>query len=80
MADDALLTWVSYIPEGNSACINTFAMQRDPRNFSPSTNTFWPDRWLVAEGVIECPVSQGEFVHNTSAFIPFSFGKPFLVR
>lgn len=79
-ADDALLTWVSYIPEGNSACVNFLAVQRDPRNFSPFPNTFWPDRWLVAKGVIECPVPEGEFVHEMSAFVPFSFGKLFLDR
>ncbi|KAF9644906.1 cytochrome P450 [Thelephora ganbajun] len=63
-----------YIPEGNSACINFLAIQRDPKNFYPFPNTFWPDRWLVAKGLIELPVSEGGFVHEASAFIPFSFG------
>jgi len=63
-----------YIPEGNSACVNFLAIQRDPRNFSPFPNTFWPDRWLVAKGLMEQPVPKGQFVHEISAFIPFSFG------
>jgi len=62
-----------YIPEGNAASINFLAIQRDPRNFSPFPNTFWPDRWLVAKGLIENPV-KAEFVHEPSAFVPFSFG------
>jgi cytochrome P450 len=33
---------------------------------------FWPDRWLIAEGLISPPL--GSFVHNPNAFIPFSFG------
>lgn len=33
---------------------------------------FWPDRWLIAEGLVPPPV--GPFIHNPNAFIPFSFG------
>ena len=33
---------------------------------------FWPDRWLIAEGLAPPPV--GSFTHNPNAFIPFSFG------
>lgn len=80
MVGDVLFVWVSYVPEGNSACVNILAIQRDPKNFSPFPNTFWPDRWLVAKGLIECPVPKEEFVHETLAFVPFSFGKIFLNR
>ena len=45
------------IPEGNTACVNFSAIQRDPRNFSTFPNTFWPDRWFVAKGLVKCPVS-----------------------
>lgn len=61
----------SYIPEGTTASINIFATQRDPRNFSPSPDLFWPDRWLIAQGLQPAPTG---FVHNGTAFIPFSFG------
>ncbi|KAF9783489.1 cytochrome P450 [Thelephora terrestris] len=63
-----------YIPEGTLASVNFLGIQRDPKNFSPFPNNFWPDRWLVAKSLIECPVPEGEFVHETSAFVPFSFG------
>lgn len=63
-----------YIPEGTTVSINFLGIQRDPKNFSPFPDTFWPDRWLVAKGFIECPVPEGEFTHETSAFVPFSFG------
>lgn len=62
-----------YIPEGTAASVNFLGIQRDPKNFSPFSNNFWPDRWLVAEGLIETPVP-GEFIHDTTAFIPFSYG------
>ena len=57
--------------------IHTFTMHRDPRNFSPFTDEFWPERWLIAQGSMELPSSipKVKFVHNAAAFIPFSFGK-----
>ena len=74
MANVPFSARLSYIQEGNSAAVNFLAIQRDPKNFSPFPDTFWPDRWLVAKGLID-PPAQGEFVHETSAFVPFSFGK-----
>ena len=47
-----------------------WSVHRDPRNFS-YPNTFWPDRWLIAEGLQE---SQEKITHNMNAFMPFSFG------
>lgn len=55
-------------------------MQRDPRNFSPLPDSFWPERWLIAEGLQsfsslpEAQTYQGEFIHNSTAFVPFSHG------
>jgi len=59
--------------------IHTFTLHRDPRNFSPLTDEFWPERWLVAQGSTKLPssIAKAEFVHNTAAFIPFSYGEPF---
>ena len=50
-----------------------FSIHRDCRNFSPFPDSFWPDRWIraVAERKAE---ADGKFVHNASAFFPFSFG------
>ena len=40
-----------YIPPGTSFWIPTYTMHRDPRNFSPTPDTFWPERWLMAAGI-----------------------------
>ena len=60
----------SYIPEGTQTRIHFWSVHRDPRNFS-HPGTFWPDRWLIAEGL---QALQEKIVHNPNAFIPFSFG------
>jgi len=72
-----LITGASYFPEGTSISIHPFTVHRDPRNFSPFTDEFWPERWLVAQGSMELPSStlERDFVHNSAAFIPFSYGK-----
>jgi len=59
-----------FIPEGTAVRVHFWSMQRDARNFS-HPDTFWPDRWLVAEGLQ--PKKEG-FVHDPNAFVPFSFG------
>ena len=60
----------SYIPEGNQARMHFWSVHRDPRNYS-YPDTFWPERWLIAEGIQE---SKEKLTHNPDAFIPFSFG------
>lgn len=68
----------SYLPEGNSAFIPTYTLQRDPRYFSPLADSFIPERWLPEGKRMELePKIFGtgqEFIHNTAAFIPFSAG------
>lgn len=67
----ALLTLkCSHIPEGTQTRIHFWSVHRDPRNFS-HPDTFWPDRWLIAEGLQQ---SEEKIVHNPNAFTPFSFG------
>lgn len=61
-----------YIPDGTQARIHFWSLQRDPRYFS-HPDTFWPERWLIAEGLEPAPAGE-KFVHNPNAFIPFSFG------
>jgi hypothetical protein len=58
--------------------IHTLTLHRDPRNFSPFTDEFWPERWLIVQGSMELPnsIPKTEFVHNAAAFIPFSYGEP----
>ena len=61
---------LSVIPEGTKARIHFWSVHRDARNYT-RPETFWPDRWLIAEDLKE---RSGDFVHNPDAFIPFSFG------
>ncbi|KAK7690454.1 hypothetical protein QCA50_005552 [Cerrena zonata] len=60
-----------FLPEGTLARIPFYAVQRDPRNFFPHPEAFWPERWIIASS--DGPRPDG-FIHNTSAFIPFSIG------
>ena len=80
----------SYIPEGTAVSANYYTIQRDPRNFFPDAEVFWPERWFIAEkkDFVACPSSSSSpesspplfltcprgFVHNMDAFIPFSYG------
>lgn len=54
----------SYIPDNTAIYTPPYCFHRDPRNYSPLTDTFYPDRWL--------PGFSG--ITNISAFIPFSIG------
>ena len=60
----------SFIPEGTQTRVHFWSVQRDPRNFS-YPDTYWPDRWLIAEGLQE---HAEKIVHNVNAWVPFSFG------
>lgn len=73
-----------FIPEGTAVDVPIYVVQRDPRNFSPAPEDFWPERWLASGpgsgpkptatpyGV---PKTEGDLVvHNLPAFIPFSWG------
>ena len=70
----------SFVPEGTSAFVHFYSLHRDPRNFSPMPDTFWPERWLSADDrkSLGYPDSSDPdkvpFRHNPAAFIPFSFG------
>ncbi|KAI0712109.1 cytochrome P450 [Earliella scabrosa] len=74
-----------YIPPETTVNLPFYSLHRDPRNFSPCPDTFWPDRWLIAAGLqkYEGPPGRSrgegatefaEFVHNANVAIPFSFG------
>ncbi|KAL5529716.1 hypothetical protein ACEPAG_5701 [Sanghuangporus baumii] len=62
--------WVAgrFIPENAAVYIPTYVLHRDPRYFSPSPDSFIPERWLDNEGKDE------EYSMNAMAYIPFSFG------
>ncbi|GJE86759.1 cytochrome P450 [Phanerochaete sordida] len=59
-----------YIPVGTQVRVHPYTIQRDPRNFS-HPSLFWPDRWLIASGLLSHPE---KIVHNSEALIPFSTG------
>jgi cytochrome P450 len=68
----------SFVPEGNNAFIHTYSLQRNPRYFSPLPDSFLPERWLseYRRQTLEPKIfnSQQKYIHNTTAFIPFSIG------
>jgi cytochrome P450 len=52
-------------------------VHRDPRNFYPLPDSFWPDRWLPEadrHGPPSLTYDTTKFIHNTAAFAPFSLG------
>ena len=51
--------------------IPPYALHRDPRYFSPMPDEFWPERWLVADGLLPAPVG---FAHSPNALLAFSHG------
>lgn len=53
--------------------LHPYSLHRDPRNFSPDPERFWPARWLVAAGRAPAP-ADAPFTHNDTAFVPFSNG------
>ncbi|RDB16896.1 hypothetical protein Hypma_002424 [Hypsizygus marmoreus] len=72
--------WIGphFLPDGTTAYVHTYTLQRDKRNFSPLPEKFLPERWLLQEqqDLLEPSVfgDRTQVVHNTTAFIPFSYG------
>ena len=68
----------SFFNEGTAINVPPYVLHRDERYFSPSTDSFWPDRWLVPElrdfSVLGKENNDLPVITNTSAFIPFSIG------
>jgi cytochrome P450 len=53
----------SWVPEGTTVLVHTYALHRDERYFSPHPDSFHPQRWLVPNST-----------PNPQAFVPFSYG------
>jgi len=64
------------IPEGTEVYVSPYQLQRDPRYFSPLPDSFLPERWLQNKCNPPSKLGSwyGPYIHNTSAFIPFSYG------
>ncbi|KAF8182934.1 cytochrome P450 [Pholiota molesta] len=56
----------TFIPEGTAVVIPPYTLHRHPAYFSPRTEEFWPERWLIKD--------DPAIVLDLEAFIPFSFG------
>ncbi|KAI9068085.1 cytochrome P450 [Trametes sanguinea] len=75
-----------HVPAGTAMFLPPYSLQRDPRNFFPFPEEFWPERWLIAAGrstfadsLVQTPGAKGEadivsFEHNEAAFPSFSHG------
>ena len=57
-----------FIPEGTGITIPPYTLHRDPRYFSPRSNEFWPERWLLSRN------EEKDLILDRAAFIPFSYG------
>jgi len=63
-----------FVPEGTEIYIPSYVLHHDPRNFSPRTEEFWPDRWLQKQELSSSSSEDSAFVLNASAFLAFSNG------
>ncbi|KAI5119310.1 hypothetical protein M0805_004554 [Coniferiporia weirii] len=68
--------WIGthFLSEGTAVNVPPYVLHRDPRYFSPMTDTFWPDRWLQPTSTSEKGMPEGPIITNLAAFIPFSAG------
>ncbi|KIP08448.1 hypothetical protein PHLGIDRAFT_23489 [Phlebiopsis gigantea 11061_1 CR5-6] len=66
-----------FVPGGTPVSIHVYSLHRNPEEFSPLPDTFWPERWLTRNeytlptGEV---LSKDQVVTNRAAFVPFSFG------
>jgi cytochrome P450 len=63
----------SFIPEGTQVNNHTYSLHRNRQCFSPSPDSFWPDRWMPEQDR-QKPPSNEPFILNHAAFNPFSYG------
>lgn len=68
--ESATLVGENIIPPHTTVQIPAWAVHRDPRNFWPHPESFYPDRWLVDPKT----KPREEFRLEKTAFIPFSYG------
>ncbi|EKM57284.1 uncharacterized protein PHACADRAFT_254974 [Phanerochaete carnosa HHB-10118-sp] len=65
------------VPEGTQVSVHTFSLHRDPREFAPLPDVFWPDRWLAQDTYVlpsGAAVDKAHVTTNRAAFVPFSVG------
>ncbi|KAI0753167.1 high nitrogen upregulated cytochrome P450 monooxygenase 2 [Daedaleopsis nitida] len=66
---------------GTAFWVHAYSLHRDPNNFYPFPEDFWPDRWILSSHKATVSMSRGltcdtpeGFRHNTDAYMPFSHG------
>ncbi|KLO12993.1 high nitrogen upregulated cytochrome P450 monooxygenase 2 [Schizopora paradoxa] len=59
-----------FIPEGTAINLPPYVIHRDPRYFSPSPNSFIPERWLGQDNKFH----DSKYYTDSNAFIPFAGG------
>ena len=58
-----------FIPEGTGILVPVYVLSRDPVNFSPDPDVFWPDRWLRADSAKRTPkTSEDSEASSTYAY------------
>ena len=68
----------SFIPEDTQVSLVAYTVHRNPANFSPLPNSFWPDRWLAQDSYILPTgdiVDASEVRNRREAFMAFSQGQ-----
>ena len=68
---------ISLFPEETQVSLWCYAIHRDPKHFSPLTDTFWPDRWFTRDEYISptgTVIPAEKVITNRDLFIPFSAG------
>ena len=48
-----------FIPEGTGILVPVYVLSRDPANFSPDPDVFWPDRWVHVDSAKRTPKGAG---------------------
>ncbi|TFY73794.1 hypothetical protein EWM64_g10218 [Hericium alpestre] len=70
---------ISVVP-GTQVLLHTWAIHRDPRYFSPSPDSFIPERWLTPDELSRADIDVFKVlppettVHDINAYFPFSIG------
>ncbi|KAA1467276.1 cytochrome P450 [Dentipellis sp. KUC8613] len=68
------------VPPGTEIYVPPYCLHRDPQNFAPHTDDFWPERWILADAEASGASAPGTtadaklIAHDKAAFIPFSYG------
>ncbi|GJE94463.1 cytochrome P450 [Phanerochaete sordida] len=66
-----------FVPEGTEVSVHHYSVQRNPKEFSPLPDTFWPDRWLEQDTYVlptGGAIDRAQVHTNRNAFMPFSVG------